>query len=592
MDDAAHHVDAGLIEDRGLIEDWPARPWLLGALGALAGLLIHLVVGDASPEDSLRAAAVALIVFFALAAAFTLREKKLAEPLIFSALLGLVMGGIAWQVVAADGHRAGTEFAFAAGCFFALLALPLFQADFHRTRLATDYRATHFHVWADAVSGGGALAFVGLSWLALLLLDGLFGLIGIDAIGDLMEERAFGLAWSGGTFGAGLGVIRNNLKVIGALQNVVMIVFAILAVPFGAALLVFLVILLASGGKALWEATDSATPILLACAAGSFILANAIIRDSDEDRSPSRIMQIAAAVLAGVILPLSVFAAISLGVRIDQHGLSPERIWAVIAVAVACAYGLACWVALIRGRKAMWSARMRDANLHLAAGVCVVALVLALPLWDFGAVSARNQVARLDAGEVKPEDFDFSALRWDFGDAGRAELAKLAKGEGEVAKLAIAAQEQSERPWRRFETASSAERIGNLVLRSADPDMRAAFEHLLQEQRWRCASACFAIEIGRFPSGARHVALVEASNVEHFRLSRQELTQFDARVRGYGAVEVDQFSKGAQVEVRDIAVRQVEVDGKAVGLPFVVDPEEPSTQTGEENLLITVTTTE
>ncbi|WP_137681056.1 DUF4153 domain-containing protein [Aurantiacibacter suaedae] len=561
MDDTARHAELDLIAD------WPARPWLLGGLGALAGLLIHAITGEHSPQGPAEAGLCALVTFFALALGFCLRERRPLEPLVFSGLLGLVMGAIAWQATAAEGHRAGGEFAFAAGCFFALSALPLFQAGFHRTRLATDYRATHFHVWSDAVSGGGALAFVGLSWLALLLLDGLFGLVGIDAIGDLMREDAFQLAWSGGAFGAGLGVIRNNLKVIGALQKVVMLVFAILAVPFAAALLVFLVILLASGGKALWEATDSATPILLTCAAGAFILANAIIRDSDEDRSPSRIMQIAAAVLAGVILPLSGFAAMSLGIRIDQHGLSPERIWGVIAVVVACAYGLACWVALIRGRKAMWSVRMRDANLHLAAGVCVIALVLALPLWDFGAVSARNQVARLEAGEVSPEDFDFSALRWDFGDAGRAALAKLAKGEGEVAELAAEAQAQQARPYGRV-AAPAPRRIENLVGLPDDEATRSAFVAFLRRQPWRCEDSCRVLEVPE--EGWRHYILVQGLDVQHLRLTSAngELEAFFPG-RPDGAVSLpDPPAEDATVEVRDVTVRQVYIGGKPVGSPF------------------------
>ncbi|OYX47486.1 MAG: hypothetical protein B7Y87_01070 [Sphingomonadales bacterium 32-64-22] len=563
MDDAAPHAEPDLIED------WPARPWLLAGLGAVAGLLVHLVAGDFSGNDPVSAGLAALIVFFALAAGFTLRERKLAEPLIFSALLGLVMGGIAWQVGVAEGHRAGSEFAFAAGVFFSLLALPLFQAGFHRTRLATDYRATHFHVWSDAVSGGGALAFVGLSWLALLLLDGLFGLVGIDAIGDLMREDSFGLAWSGGAFGAGLGVIRNNLKVIGALQKVVMLVFAILAVPFAAALLVFLVILLASGGKALWEATDSATPILLTCAAGAFILANAIIRDSDEERSQSRIMQIAAAVLAGLILPLSVFAAISLGVRIDQHGLSPERIWGLIAVSVACAYGLACWVALVRGRKTMWCARMRDANLHLAAGVCVVALVLALPLWDFGAVSARNQVARLEAGEVTAEDFDFAALRWDFGDAGRAMLAKLARGEGEVARLAAEAAAMKERPYE-FAAATAEERRANLLGVPEDKPAQDAFAVLLRQEGWRCRATCRVLELEAMPDGRRRFILIDGRDVGHLAMTESgALEQIFASLTGIDEPAVDPPSAAdGSVELREETVRRVYIDGKPVGAPF------------------------
>ncbi len=52
-------------------------------------------------------------------------------------------------------------------------------------------------------------------------------------------------------------------------------------------------------------------------------------------------------------------------------------------------------LALARGRRAGVGEGLRRANLHLAAVICVLALLLALPLVDFGALSARNQVARL-----------------------------------------------------------------------------------------------------------------------------------------------------------------------------------------------------
>src|SRR5690606_40109995 len=117
----------------------------------------------------------------------------------------------------------------------------------------------------------------------------------------------------------------------------------------------------------------------------------------------NRVLRIAALVLCLSILPLTVFAAISMGARINQHGLSPERLWGLVAVAVACAFGLAYLVAVIRGRKAGWRDRVRQANLHLAAAVCVVAFLLALPIFDFGATSTRNQPARLESGWATPK---------------------------------------------------------------------------------------------------------------------------------------------------------------------------------------------
>jgi len=554
------------------IADWDLRPWVLGALLALCGLGLHFVTLDydtytaINPERSpehWRAGIAGFLFFGGLAAAFALDRDKWYEAGLFAVLIGLIMGGISYNVVRLEDHKVGGEFAFAAGVFFTLLAVPLFQAGFHRLRFATDYRTSHFHVWADAISAAGALAFTGLSWLMLLLLDQLFGLLGIELIGDLIDNAWFAWIWSAGAFGAALGVLRENLKIIGALQNVVMLVFALLAVPLAAALVVFLVLLLASGGSALWEATDSATPILLACAAGSFVLFNAIIRDSDDNRSRNRVMQAAGAVLAAVILPLVVFAAIGMGLRINQHGLSPERIWALIAIAVAAAYGIAAWVALARGRLAGWSAALRRANLHLAVVVCAVAFVLAMPFWDFGAVAARNQVARLESGKTALAEFDFIALRWDFGDSGRAVLAQLAAGEGERAELAAAAQSQTERIWDWQREQQRKGFTGKLRVQSDDPALEGRVRLYLDANPWRCDTYCVALDLGEKPDGLREVALVQGFDYTRLLLN----TQGQEVPPPTPATAAEGLKAASTVEIREETVRYIYVDGKRMGVP-------------------------
>jgi len=548
-----------------LIADWDLRPWVLGGLLALAGLGIHFLTHEQYDSEPWRMALVTFLGFGAVGAAFTLDPGKWRSAPLFALVIGLVMGGIAYHVARTESQIVGGEFMFAAAVIFALLALPLFQAGFLRTRFATDYRTTHFHVWADAISGAGALAFVGLSWLMLFMLDQLFGLLGIELIGDAMEEGWFAWMWSAGAFGAALGVLRENLKIIGALQNVVMLVFALLAVPLAAALVVFIVLLMASGGAALWDATDSATPILLACAAGGFVLANAIIRDDDEAKSKNRIMQIAAAVLAAMILPLVVFAAIGMGLRIDQRGLSPERIWALIAIAVAAAYGVAAWVALARGRRAGWSAALRQANLHLAAVVCAVALIVALPFWDFGAVAARNQVARLESGKTPLAEFDFTALRWDFGASGRAVLARLAAGEGEQAELAARAKAQTERPWYTPDEAQAGF-TGELRVELADPALDALVRAHLDANPWACSDYCVAVDLGLAADGRREVALVQRHGYERIALGDAKIAP-DVPAQT-AATEWTELQDDSRVEIRAEQVRYIYVDGRRMGPPL------------------------
>ena len=335
-------------------QDWPLRPWLLAALLGTAGLLIYHIGGGQGSATRVgwRAAATAFLFFSPFVLAFTLERLRWKEPVAFALIVGAVMAGLAWRAVGQTEAIADPQYGFLAAVVASALALPLFQAGFHRDRWATSYRAIHGAVWNDAICAAGSLAFVGASWLMLLLLSELFHLLKIDLLKNLIDDGWFGWTWSGAAFGAALGVLRNEVPIIGTLRRVVMTVLSLLAVPLAAGLALFLVAMVVSGPQVLWEATRSATPVLLACAAGAWVLANAILRDEDAAMSGNRALRIAGLVLVLSVLPLTVFAAVSMGTRVAQHGLSPERLWGLVAIAVAVAYGLAWLVAVVRGWKA------------------------------------------------------------------------------------------------------------------------------------------------------------------------------------------------------------------------------------------------
>src|SRR5690606_33265506 len=315
----------------------------------------------------------ALLFFGGIAGAFTFEEDRWKAPALFALGGGIVMAGLGGRAVQYGEYLPDEQYGFAAGVVASGLALPLFQAGFLKRRMATSYADLHYHVWTDAICAAGALAFTGLSWLVLVILSELFHLLKIDLLRDAMNEGWFGWTFSGLAFGAALGTLRNQLKVLGTLQSVVLLVLSLLAAPVSLGLLLFLLATAVSGPQVLWEATRSATPVLLTCAAGAWVLASAIVRYEDAAMSRNRAMRLAALVLAGVILPLAVFAAVSMGLRLNQHGLSPERLWGLVAIVVALAFGLRFWLALARGRKADWPARLRTANFHLGLFVCGLA---------------------------------------------------------------------------------------------------------------------------------------------------------------------------------------------------------------------------
>jgi hypothetical protein len=542
--------------------EWPLRPWLLAGLLGFAGLLIHLLTHE-NDDVPWQVAGAAFVFFGSLAAAFTVERERWKEPALFALVVGLVMAGLAWRAVRYGEHLPDEQYGLAAGVVATALALPLFQAGFIRSRLKTSYADIYHHIWTDAIGAAGALAFTGLAWLALALLSELFHLLRIDLLRDLMNDGWFGWAFSGLAFGAALGVLRNELKVLAMLRSVVLLVLSLLAVPLAVGLVVFLLATAVSGPQVLWEATRSATPVLLTCAAGAFVLTCTIVRQDDAAMTGSRTMRVAALALAIVILPLAVFAAVSLGLRLNQYGLAPERLWGLVTVIVACVWGAGYWAALITGRRVGWSRKLREANFLLAIGACALALFLALPVLDFGAISARNQMARLESGKVNPEEFDFAALRWDFGDAGREALAKLAKGKGRVAELATAALEQKQRVYgARVRTAEDFP----LRVQPEGPQVRRLVIAYLQANPWACRETCVAVDLGASAQGRRKVALVQETGVEQLELPAE--MGASAGLAPTPSAPGPILKANSRVEIREVPKRYVFVDGKPVGSPL------------------------
>ena len=118
--------------------------------------------------------------------------------------------------------------------------------------------------------------------IALAILSQLFLLLEIDVLREVMKQGWFGWTFSALAFGAALGVLRNEIKVLDVMRTVVLLVLSLLAVPLAGGLVAFLLATAVSGPQVLWEATREATPTLLACAAGAFVLTCVIVRQDDE----------------------------------------------------------------------------------------------------------------------------------------------------------------------------------------------------------------------------------------------------------------------------------------------------------------------
>jgi hypothetical protein len=445
--------DKLMINTKNEPADWPQRSWALAIAGAVIGLLVHSLLEDGSTKEIWRISLATIFVVAGVAMAFVVERGRIVPSAIFAGCAAIIIGFTVYWNGGPEGWGNWEGWRFACAALAVAIAAPLFQAwgdaGMPRPpRLAQlAYPDLHDRAWMNVVLWFACWLFTGVVWLLIYLIGELFALIGIDAIKDLMRESWFGMVLTGGAFGAAAGLMRDRERILMTLQTVVRRVLSVLAPILGAALVLFLTSMVVTGLSPLWEATKSTTPIVISAAIVAIILANAAIGDSPDDEAKMPLIRWGTMALGVTLLPLGIIAAISTGLRISQYGLTPDRLWAVVFGGIACAYGLAYLVALIRKRGA-WMGDIRPANVRLAIGLCALAFVLAMPVINFGAWSTASQLARLESGQVTAEKFDWAAMRFDFGASGQAAVERLAKsGKTPAIKMAAANALKLENRW-------------------------------------------------------------------------------------------------------------------------------------------------
>lgn len=490
-------------------EGWAIRPPLLALIGLAAGYGVHLIVGNVSYTPSvMQFTQLTALITGAGLFGLTVERRHVPAALIFALACAGVAAGIVWWNGNPDQWGGGDGWRMFSLAMALAIAAPLFQAARDAGGFRFGYASVHDHAWTNIVLWVACWVFVGITWALAWLLASLFRLIEIEFLYTLLQKDWFGRCLIGLAFGGGLGLLREHDFVVRLLQRVVTTVLSVLAPVLAAGLVIFLLALPFTGLAPLWKA--DATVILLICAAGALVLANAVIGTAREQERNFPLLRYGAMALAVVILPLAVIAAIAIGLRIGQYGFTPERLWALTFVVIASAFGVAYIVSLARGRLD-WAEKVRPANLVLAVALCGIALLLATPLVSFNAISTRDQVARLESGRLTPERFDWRALAFDFGEPGKQALKRLAASPNAAIRDKAVAAAKAEYKWDVPDTtetehvAKLEETLRMLPAGSALPaDLRA-----LVARNYGCnqGQKCTLV----FPAGGKEALLFEDS---------------------------------------------------------------------------------
>lgn len=354
---------------------------------------------------------------------------------------------------------------------FLYIAHALVMAAAIDNRRIASYSSYFETAWKLAVQLMFSVFFVGALWLVLWMGAELFALVKLDFLKELLQKAWFVVpvicfAWS-----CAMHITDVRPAIVRGIRTLLLVLLSwILPV---AALIVsgFLCSLPFTGLDALWG-TRHATSLLLTADAVLIVLINAAFQNGEAKAILA--IRISARTAATLLLPLTLVAIYALGLRVHDYGWTTDRIVAAACLVVASCYAVGY----------IWAAQSYDtwlypiAKVNLATAFVVLAVLLALftPIADPARLSVDNQMARLAAGRIQADKFDFRYLRFEGQRYGLAALERLSHSDVKlVSEKATAALKMKDRWQAAQNTATAASISDNVTVWPASAALPASF---------------------------------------------------------------------------------------------------------------------
>jgi hypothetical protein len=300
--------------------------------------------------------------------------------------------------------------------------------------------------WRNALLSASVMAVTGLFWAVLFAGGMLMKSLGLGFILVLIAEPIFAFPVTGMVVGAVFAQGHARADLLANLRHYWLTLNAWLLpllLGFG---VMWVVALPFTGLDELFD-TRSAAAILLWFAALSVLFINCAWQDGQLELTYPR--KLAAAIkYAWLTLPVvTVVAGWALWLRIDQYGLTEERIWAVFIWLLAAGYALGYCVSLLpslqrrwmpRSDASAWMGSISSTNIVMAIITVLCLGLMASPVADPRRLAVSDQVDRLISGRMAANAFDYDYLRWRSDRWGIIALQELATISGDARKNDIA----------------------------------------------------------------------------------------------------------------------------------------------------------
>jgi hypothetical protein len=170
---------------------------------------------------------------------------------------------------------------------------------------------------------------------------------------------------------------------------------------------------------------------------------NSAFQDGQSEPPLHRILRHVLPFAALALLAVVGLATWALILRIQQYGLTPDRIWGMLAAMVALAYGGGYALSVRAGATARWMPGIAPANIIASLIMSAGIILLLSPVLDANRLATASQMARLQAGQVQADDFDVGALTRQerAGYDALVELRRQHGPDGKPGKLALRAED-------------------------------------------------------------------------------------------------------------------------------------------------------
>jgi Domain of unknown function (DUF4153) len=283
---------------------------------------------------------------------------------------------------------------------------------------------TYFETaWKLLVQIKFSVLFTGALWLVLWLGAGLFELIKLHFLKDLLRESWFVIPVTVFAFSCAMHLTDVRPAIVRGIRNLLLVLMSWI-LPLTVLIVGgFLVSLSFTGLTPLWD-TKHATALLLVACATLITLINTAFQNGLVEDDIARILRISARLASFLLTPLVVIAVYALSLRVGMYDWTTDRIIAASCLLVASVYAIGyAWAAC--ERQGSWLRAVAPVNIGAAILVLAVLLALFSPLLDPARISVKSQLTRLENDASIAEKFDFDYLKKEGKRYGLAALERL-----------------------------------------------------------------------------------------------------------------------------------------------------------------------